>query len=118
VGIRADFELNGEWNIEANIAMRFMFGGKMKAFLSQIDSSASDFKVDLGDKTGWFAEIPVRYRFSDAWSFVGTPWYECSEIGKSNQVYVISPGNSLRLWHEPASTTHQYGINVGLAYSF
>jgi hypothetical protein len=118
VGIRADFELSGKWNIGANVAMRFMFGGKMRAFLSQIDSSASDFKVDLGDTTGWFAEIPVRYRFSDAWSCVGTPWYEYSEIGKSNQVYVISPGNSLRLWHEPASTTHQYGINVGLAYSF
>lgn len=118
VGIKTDCELNDKWNIGLNVAARFMSGGQMRAYLSHIDADASDFRVDLGDKTGGFAEMPIRCRFSPAWSLSGTPWYEYSEIGRSNQVYVLSPGSSLGLWHEPASTTHQYGIRVGLVYSF
>jgi hypothetical protein len=113
VGIRADFELNDRWNMGANVAARLMFGGKMR-----VDSSTGNFKVDLGNKTGWFAELPIRYKFSTAWSFVGRPWYEYSEIGKSDEVYFIYAGSLISAAYEPASTTHQYGINIGLVYSF
>ena len=118
VGIRADIELNDTWNIGANVAARIMFEGKMRAFLSQIDSSASDFRVDLGNKTGWFAEVPIRCHFSGPWSFTVTPWYEYSEIGKSDEVNIIYVGGLIARAYEPASTTHQYGVNAGLVYSF
>ncbi len=115
VGIRADFELNDRWNMGANVAARFMFGGKMR-----VKTRTENFKVDLGNKTGWFAEMPIRCKFSTAWSLVTTPWYEYSEIGKSNEVYYIYAGSFIAPdpAYEPASTTHQYGINIGLVYSF
>jgi len=113
VGIRADFELNDKWDIGANVAARFMFSGKMRA-----DSSGFDFKVDLDNETGWFAEIPIRYKFSPSWSLVVTPWYEYSEIGKSDPVYTIFEGRFILSAYEPSSTTDQYGINFGVQYSF
>jgi hypothetical protein len=91
-----------------------MFGGEMR-----VESSSLNFKVDLGDKVGWFAEMPIRYLFSMALSFALTPWYAFNEIGESNQVLVIDAGGVIRgPFLEPDSTTHQYGVNVGLVYSF
>ncbi|UCG80882.1 MAG: hypothetical protein JSV60_00955 [Desulfobacterales bacterium] len=114
VGVRAEFELHDKWDVGANVAVRFMFGGKMRA-----ESSAFNFKVDLGNKVGWFAEMPIRYLFSTVWSFVAAPWYEYSEIGESNQVLIIDSGSTIRgPYLEPDSTTYQYGVNVGLVYSF
>jgi len=85
----------------------------------RVESSSLNFKVDLGEKVGWFAEMPIGCLFSTSWSFVATPWYAFSEIGESNQVLVIDAGGTIRgPFLEPDSTTHQYGINIGLVYSF
>jgi len=109
VGIKADFQVDNKWSIGANVAARFMFGGEMTACFSEVSSNLSDLTFDLGNEAGWFAEMPICYKFSADWSLVGTPWHEYSEIGESNVV-----GG----FYEPASTTHQYGINVGLICSF
>jgi hypothetical protein len=61
LGVRAGFELHDKWDVGANVAVRLMFDGKMRA-----ESSAFNFKVDLGNKVGWFVEMPVRYLFSTA----------------------------------------------------
>lgn len=114
VGVRAQCALHDKWTVGANVAARFMFGGEMR-----VESSSLNFKVDLGDKVGCFAEMPIRYLFSRAWSFALTPWYAFSEIGESNQVLVIDAGGTIRgPFLEPDSTTHQYGVNLGLVYSF
>lgn len=133
VGIKADFQKGDNWRIGANVAARFMFGGKMKVYLSELDSSFNDPTVDLGNKVGWLAETPIRYRFwasrqskrypssgwfLSSWELVVLPWYEYSEIGKSNEADITYWGYVIDELYEPASTTHQYGINVGLIYSF
>ena len=118
IGIKGDLELNDRWSVGANIAARLMFGGEIAIYYSDIDPGYNDPEVDLGDEIGWFFEFPVRYRFDSNWSFVGTPWYEYSEIGKSDETYLTYYGAPVATVYEPASTTHQYGINFGVTYSF
>lgn len=111
VGVKAGFQVGNKWSIGADVAARFMFGGEMTAYFSEVSPAFSDLTFDLGNKAGWFAEMPVRYKFSEHWSLVGTPWYEFSQIGRSNKVGVSQA-------YEPASTTNQYGINIGMTRSF
>jgi len=113
VGLKFDYAIDDKWNIGGNIAVHFMFGGKMTAYRSEQYPPSSDLEFDLGNELGYYFEIPVSYRFDKNWSIVGTFWYEYSEIGKSN-IISISP----RAYWEPASETHQYGFNLGLSYLF
>ena len=117
VGVKVNVELNDKWNIGANVAARFMFEGRMTADRSEVYADYSDPTFNLGDKTGWFAEIPVRYRLTKEWSVVGSPWYEYSEIGESDVVNLTNAGVA-GTGYEPFSRTRQYGINIGLIYSF
>lgn len=111
LGVKAGFQVDNRWTIGGDVGARFMFGGKMTAYFSEVPSALSDLTFHLGNKAGWFAEMPIRYKFSKDWSLVGTPWYEYSRIGKSNKV-----GD--RRAYEPASTTKQYGIKIGMNFSF
>jgi hypothetical protein len=117
VGVKANVELNDTWNIGANVAARFMCGGEMTAYRSEVYANYSDPTFSLGDKTGFFAEMPVRYRLTKEWSVVGSPWYEYSEIGESDVENLTNAGVATT-GYEPFSRTRQYGINVGLIYSF
>ena len=47
------------------------------------------------------------------WGIVLTPWYQYSAIGTSDTVY-----SGHYMSYEPDSTNHQYGINVGVSYTF
>jgi len=109
VGVKLDYALDKRWSIGGNAAVHFMFGGRMTAYFSEISSSLSDYEFDLGNKPGYYIEAPVRYRFDNSWSFNFTPWYQYSEIGKSNYIGT---------YHEPDSETHQYGFNLGVSYLF
>jgi len=100
IGLKADYYINERWNIGGTIAIHIMFNGKMKI---------GDTEFDLGNKTGFYADLPVTYKFTSNWSIVGTPWYEYSEIGQSN----IVAG-----YYEPASKTNQYGFKLGVSYSY
>ena len=93
-----------------------MFWGRMTAYLTDI-GFGSDPTFDLGNKPGYFAEIPIRYRLSRNWSLSLTPWYEYSAIGQSDIVSVRN-GPFIDSFYEPSSRTHQYGFNIGAGYSF
>lgn len=109
VGVKLDYAVDNRWSIGGNAAVHFMFGGRMTAYLSEISTSYSDYEFDLGNKPGYYIEAPVRYRFDNSWSLNFTPWYQYSEIGKSNYIGTF---------HEPDSETHQYGFNFGVSYLF
>jgi hypothetical protein len=109
VGIKVDYAIDDKWNIGGNAAIHFMFGGKMTSYFSEVNSALPDLEFDLGNKPGYYFEIPVSYEFDKNWSITGTLWYEYSEIGKSNVVSGL---------YEPDSSTNQYGINLGVAYLF
>lgn len=118
IGIKVDFKTNDKWNISTNFAMRFVFDGEMRVYFSDVDPNYNNPKVELGNKAGWFVELPIGYEVSTNLLFVGTPWYECSKIGRSNLAARTYAGTIDAFIYEPASTTHQYGINFGLTYLF
>jgi hypothetical protein len=118
LGIKADFEITDRWSMGAHVAARIMFDGKMRACLSQVGPGFNNPTVDLGDKVGWFAQVPIRYKFAECWSVVSTPWYEYSKIGKSNEEILSLYGIPDRIIWEPASETYQYGIKMGVVYWF
>jgi hypothetical protein len=120
IGLNLNHEINRRWSIGGLVAANIMFMGKMKTHFSELDSRARDNEVDLGNTIGFSAAVPVKYQFTDKWFLVVTPWYEYSSIGRSNTVDVLySNGTPTGYnWTEPASTTHQYGFDLGMGYAF
>jgi len=122
VGYRNEYQIDNKWSGATDIAIRFMFGGEMKApSPSKIDS----FQVNLGNKPGFKAEFPYSYKMNSQWSLVLNPWYEYWKIGQSNWVPQTvngipkydSSGNQYVVY-EPSSKTNQIGIDIGVSYTF
>ena len=109
VGVAAEFNCGERVVIEPNAGLRIMFYGKMIAYYSELDPTSNDPEFKLGNKIGYYAEVPFRYKFSQSWSVIIKPWYEYSEIGQSDTV---------DLTYEPSSRMHLYGVNLGAVYSF
>lgn len=114
VGTKINYQINDTWSAGINVAAHFMFEGKIKIHMSDIDPSDSDPRLDLGNKTGWRAELPVQYKLTIDWAITASPWYEYSAIGRSNTESYTSGWTVT----EPASRTHQCGIKTGIAYIF
>jgi hypothetical protein len=118
VGIMADFNIGDRLVIEPNVGLRIMFYGKMTAYFSELDPGYNDPEFKLGNKTGWYAEIPLRIKLSQFWSVVVKPWYEYSAIGQSDVEARTYYGALSGYFYEPSSKTNQYGLNVGATFSF
>jgi len=118
VGITAHYDITDKLAIGGTASANFMFSGKMKAYASEVVSGVGDFDFTLGNKVGFYAELPVTFRFTKNWAMVLTPWYEYSEFGQSDTVNVTYAGTIIGYAYEPASKTHQYGANLGANFSF
>jgi hypothetical protein len=115
VGMRVGYRVNGKWSGAVDASARFMFGGSILVYLSDLDPGYNDPRMSLGNRPGWRVEAPVYYRF---WSF--TPWFEYSAIGRSNSEEVTYNGRPLNpriAVYEPSSTTYQIGLRVGARIS-
>jgi hypothetical protein len=117
-GVSAEFKIGDKFFIEPNAGIRWMFYGRMQAYMSEVYPGCNDPQFKLGNELGGYAEIPLRYKFSQYWSVVVKPWYEYSKIGKSDTVPITYYGMLWDYAYEPASRTHQYGLNVGLVVSY
>ena len=122
IGYRNEYKVDNKWDGAVDLAVRFMFGGKMKA----VNPAGIDpFEVNLGNKPGFKAELPYTYKMNSQWSLVLTPWYEYWKIGKSNWVpqtingvpQYNSSGQQYGVY-EPSSKTNQLGIDIGVSYTF
>jgi hypothetical protein len=116
VGMRVGYRVNEKWSGAVDASARFMFGGTILVYLSDLDPGYNDPRMSLGSRPGWRVEAPVYYRF---WSF--TPWFEYSAIGRSNSeevTYYGRPLNPRIAVYEPSSTTYQVGLAVGARVSF
>jgi hypothetical protein len=110
VGIKADYNITEKLNIAASAAVNFMFYGQMTAYLSKTPFGYPDMDFTLGNRIGFYAEIPVTYKFTNNIGISVTPWYEYSSFGESDvNVYGF---------YEPSSKTNKYGVNVGVLLSF
>jgi hypothetical protein len=117
-GVSAEFNIGDKFIIEPNAGIRWMFYGKMTADMSELAAGYNDPEFKLGNKIGWYAEIPLKYKFSQYWSVVVKPWYEYSEIGQSDTVPLTYYGSIWGYAYEPSSKTHQYGVNIGVVASY
>ncbi len=109
VGIKADYNITEKLNIAASAAANFMFWGTLTAYLSYIGGPDTDFT--LGNRIGFYAEIPVTYKFTNNFGISVTPWYEYSSFGASDV-------DAATGFYEPSSRTNKYGINAGILFSF
>jgi hypothetical protein len=108
VGIKADFNITDKLNIAASAAANFMFYGQMTAYFQPLGSP--DMSFTLGNRIGFYAEIPVTFKFTNNIGISVTPWYEYSSFGESDvNVYGF---------YEPSSRTNKYGVNLGVLLSF
>ncbi len=123
-GLRLDYRANREVSGAVDASVRFMFGGTIDVFLSDLPNGWRDLHLTLGNRPGFRVEAPMYFRY---WVFA--PWYEYSAIAQSNQerIYyqdgtpVIVYRNGIPyqyVAHEPSSTTHQFGLNVGARVAF
>jgi hypothetical protein len=90
----------------------------MTAYFSELDPASNDPEFKLGNRIGYYAEVPLRYKFTESWSVIIKPWYEYSEIGQSDTVNLTTNGVVTGAAYEPSSTTNLYGVNFGVVYSF
>jgi hypothetical protein len=109
VGIKADYNITEKLNISASAAANLMFWGTMKAYLSYIGYPDTEFT--LGNRIGFYAEIPVTYKFTNNIGITVTPWYEYSSFGQSDV-------DAATGFYEPSSKTTKYGVNAGILFSF
>lgn len=108
VGIKAEYNITDKLNVAASAAANFMFYGEMAAKLSYIGGPDTDFT--LGNRIGFYTEIPITYKFTRNMGISATPWYEHSAFGKSDVKYGAV--------YEPSSRTDKYGFNLGFFFSF
>lgn len=109
VGYRNEHQLTDKWSGALDISLRFMFNGDMSTAYNGGTTSGLDNRFVLGNKIGYKIELPYTYQMTSQLSMQVNPWYEYSGIGQSN----VSNG-----YYEPDSTTHQYGIDLGVALAF
>jgi hypothetical protein len=104
--------------VDLDMSARWQVMGTMKVFLSEIDGELRDATVDLGNRLGFKAQLPMSYEVFRQTSLVFSPWVEFSSIGQSDPVTVSavdgsSTGMALR---EPSSRTIQYGSLLGVSF--
>jgi hypothetical protein len=104
VGYRYEYTASPKLHGAIDASLQIMFNGKM-------ETKSSEYS--LGNKPGFKIEAPVTYQMDQHWGIVLTPWYQYSAIGTSDTVY-----SGHYMSYEPDSTNHQYGINVGVSYTF
>lgn len=115
IGYRNEFKVSGKLSGAVDLVAKFMVNGK-------IDVSGDGYderQMILGNKVGFRMELPYTYKMNSNWSLLFTPWYEYLAIGQSDWVDLTNNGHITRyVSSEPSSINHQYGVNVGLKYTF
>lgn len=102
VGYRYEYTAGNKVHGAIDASVQFMFNGKM-------DSSDIGGEFTLGNQPGFKIEAPITYQMSSKFGVVLTPWFQYSSIGESNVVMG---------YYEPHSMNHQYGVDLGLSYTF
>lgn len=115
IGYRSEFKMNDKWDAAIDVAVKFPVNATLNTSGGTYDSQ----QFTLGNKPGFKAEIPFTYKMSSQLSLAVTPWYEYSAISQSNTVPLTLNGVSTGwVTDEPNSNTHQYGVDIGVAYNF
>lgn len=114
VGIRLGGDFGEQWNLIVDASVRFMFAGRITAYLSDINPALNEPSSSLGSRAGYRVRLPLTYRFSPEVGVSVAPWYEYSAIGRGETFAILQSGQTVGTGFEPASRTHQYGVALSL----
>jgi hypothetical protein len=118
VGMKAGFGIDESWRITCDVSARIMFNGNINFDLASRDPSLNSPTAQLGNQVGVKASLPFEVALSPTFMLKFGPWYEYSAIGMSNDVLITQNGTPAAYFHEPNSTTNQYGVDVGIRWEF
>ncbi len=118
VGVRMDYYCNDRLSFGLDLAGKYIFNGKIKVLLSEIDPGYNDPEGTLGNKYGYRIAGTVRYRIGVNWALSVSPWYEYYLIGKGNTFDITYYDSPYGTGYEPASTTRQAGILFAVQFIF
>lgn len=115
VGFRCSFnDANSQIRVSLDGAYNYMTSGQIQVIFSQTVTSGDDTTLTLGAKPGYKVSLPIDIKLSgNNFRLSMTPYFEYSEIGKSDTKYNSTPtsgGGSLGYIQEPNSKTSQYGL--------
>lgn len=117
LGVKVLYPVNPKWSVGLNASVNFMFEGQMT--VSFKSDQLQNATVTLGDRPGALVELPISWKPFPQWAFTVTPWYEYSEIGKSNVAPLYFYDGTLYTGiYEPTSRTNQYGVRLSTEYLF
>lgn len=121
VGVRFDYDATPDFTIGLDLSARVMFNGSMNVKFSDLGLSSPN--LDLGNRIGFRAELPMDYRFHPQISVGLTPWYQYTTIGRSGAEPVTAVSESGTTYpvmtiYEPNSNTHQYGADLTVRFWF
>ncbi len=113
VGLRMHQSVNSQWEWTLDASYRIMAFGNIELD-PQLFGEA--INLSLGNRPGWKVSAPITYHPASNFSISVLPWYHYSEIGKSEtktfRVTFPGYGTGDVSIYEPASTTHQYGVQA------
>lgn len=113
IGVKADYRFNEKWTIGGVITANPTFGS---TYWSEMSDSLDR---SLKDRVGYSVELPITYRFTDTLSVIATPWYERTNLGGSDSYALMnSNGTVTNTSGVPSSWIRQYGLKLGLIYTF
>jgi hypothetical protein len=115
LGARTHAMLGENLSIGADLSLRPMVAGSMVVRLGETFADGQDSTATLGNRLGWRASLPIRYRTSASAAVVMTPWYQASSIGQSNHFDLMTSSGSAGTAYEPDSRTRQFGAMLGVA---
>ncbi len=108
------------FSITADISLRYMAGGTMKAHMGKF--GMADLDLPLGSRLGARVSVPftIWSVFGGNTSLVFTPWYEYFRIGEGDAKPGLTASGRYTGYdyHEPASTAHTYGTMASLRFGF
>lgn len=117
VGLRADLKAGDKLSIGLDACVKVMTGGEIVIGFAGMGAD-DDLTLQLGGKPGYRLAAPLDYAYKDDWSFLITPWYEHSAIGRSDTGAITVGGTLYARAYEPASSTNMYGITAGFVHRF
>lgn len=116
LGLSSHFILNEKWSIHPGLEARFMYEGSLSVEFNDPGYNQLDF--NLGNKTGFKIDVPIKYKINGPWFITGVPWYSNSKLGESEFETLTYNGVPIGLAQEPSSETNQFGFNLIFSYKF
>lgn len=117
IGVQYRHFFTEHFSVGPDLSARLLWGS-VTAYLSKFPGMG-DTDLPLGEAIGFRLAVPVTFwsLFADNLSLVVTPYYELIRIGAGDSVALNSSGGrgTMAFAREPASDTHQFGINASVS---